>query len=411
MHLWFLQQGRKLVIFIITIAHQDKLLLQSVKELTKHFTITTALAHTVPSLLNYCKSNYSKWRPVSSYSVSEPSTSPHLLTRNPPIHRNLQANQRRRGQKYSKWNCWNSGVLRMSLRKAMSKSDSVSMMRSSRRAKSSPMVTKNRRNTLRTNLFSSSTSLGGDGLLLTIRSALLPLPPSAACPSFDVPASPSFCSSMLQVEPLRWRAKGISWPCSATGVGSTLSEGLYASSEMTADVLASLPSTIWPREGMKESPWETERTGVEWALSRRDSRPEHTEQRKTTHEGDTIFTADSLLGCQNIQINRKTDRVKDNAQECGPLVAPLTSPTPAVGCDIRCMAADSRSYLQPQIVLPSLRLTANSLTVTVLIKSHGLQESEESNPPNHSPPHLYHREHFSSCQVDEQSLYKLQFDF
>lgn len=31
--------------------------------------------------------------------------SPHLLTRKPPIHRNLQANQRRRGQKYSKWNC------------------------------------------------------------------------------------------------------------------------------------------------------------------------------------------------------------------------------------------------------------------------------------------------------------------
>lgn len=150
----------------------------------------------------------------------------YLLMRKPPIHRNLQANQRRRGQKYSKWNCWNSGVLRMSLRKAMSRSDSVSMMRSSSRANSSPIVTRNRRNTLRMNLFSSSKSLDGDGLLLTIRSALLPGPNSAACPSFGVLPSDSFSSSLLQVEPLRWRAKGISMPCSATGVGSMLSEGL-----------------------------------------------------------------------------------------------------------------------------------------------------------------------------------------
>lgn len=167
-----------------------------------------------------------QWRPVLCHSFSVSSTSPHLLMRKPPIHRNLQANQRRRGQKYSKWNCWNSGVLRMSLRKAMSRSDSVSMMRSSSRANSSPMVTRNRRNTLRTNLFRSSTSLCGDCLLLTIRSALLPSLNSAACPSFDVPASDSFSSSMLQGEPLRWRARGISMPCSATGVGSTLSEGL-----------------------------------------------------------------------------------------------------------------------------------------------------------------------------------------
>lgn len=40
-------------IYINSIAHQDKLLLQSmgVKELTKHFTITTALAHIDPSPL------------------------------------------------------------------------------------------------------------------------------------------------------------------------------------------------------------------------------------------------------------------------------------------------------------------------------------------------------------------------
>lgn len=149
----------------------------------------------------------------------------HLLIRKPPIHLNLQANQRRSGQKYSKWNCWNSGVLRMSRRKAMSRSDSVSMMRSSKRANSSPMVTRNKRKTLRMNLFTSSTSLGG-GLVLTIRSALLPALKSAACPSIDVPASDPFSSSMLQGAPLRWRAPGISIPCSATGVGSMLSEGL-----------------------------------------------------------------------------------------------------------------------------------------------------------------------------------------
>lgn len=121
--------------------------------------------------------------------------------RKPPIHRNLQANQRRRGQKYSKWNCWNSGVLRMSLRKAMSRSDSVSMMRSSSRANSSPMVTRNKRKTLKMNLFSSCTSLGGDGLLLTIPSALLPEVKTAALPSFDAAAPDS--SSMLQGAPLR----------------------------------------------------------------------------------------------------------------------------------------------------------------------------------------------------------------
>lgn len=163
---------------------------------------------------------------VMSFKLCVSLSFPHLLMRKPPIHLNLQANQRRRGQKYSKWNCWNSGVLRMSLRKAMSRSDSVSMIKSSRRANSSPMVTRNRRNTLRINLFSSSTSFDGDGLLLSLRGALLPWPNSAPCPSFSAPASDSFSSSMLQGEPLRWRAKGISTPCSATGVGSKLSEGL-----------------------------------------------------------------------------------------------------------------------------------------------------------------------------------------
>lgn len=148
----------------------------------------------------------------------------YLVTTTLPIHRNLQANQRRRGQKYSKWNCWNSGVFRMSLRKAMSKSDSVNMMSSSSRVNSSPIVTRNRRNTLKINLLSSSTS--GDCLLLTIPRDRLLGPNSAACLSFEALSSDSFSSSMLQGAPLRCRAKGMSVPCSATGVGRTLSEGL-----------------------------------------------------------------------------------------------------------------------------------------------------------------------------------------
>lgn len=155
--------------------------------------------------------------------VSLPWSTSHLLMRKLPIHRNLQANQRRRGQKYSKWNCWNSGVLRMSLRKAMSSSDSVSTMSSSSSANSSPMVTRNKRKTLSTNLFSSCASLGGGGLLLTKPSPLLPQSPT--WPSFD-PAAAASSSSTLQGAPLRWRAGGTSAPCSATGVGSTLSEGL-----------------------------------------------------------------------------------------------------------------------------------------------------------------------------------------
>lgn len=160
--------------------------------------------------------------------VSLPRATSHLLMRKLPIHRNLQANQRRRGQKYSKWNCWNSGVLRMSLRKATSSSDSVSTMSSSSSANSSPMVTRKRRRTLSTNLFSSCTSLGGGALLLTKPRPLL-LPQSPTWPrSFDAvaAASPDSSSSTLQGAPLRWRAAGASARCSATGVGSTLSEGL-----------------------------------------------------------------------------------------------------------------------------------------------------------------------------------------
>lgn len=155
----------------------------------------------LPSLLTclLSVSNFHERRPLLSHLVCFHFAS---LTRKPPIHRNLQANQRRRGQKYSKWNCWNSGVLRMSLKKAMSRSDSVSMMRSSSRANRSPMVTRKRRNTLRINLLSSSTSLDVAGLLLTIRCSLLLCPNSVACPSFDVPASDS-SSSMLQGAPLR----------------------------------------------------------------------------------------------------------------------------------------------------------------------------------------------------------------
>lgn len=46
-------KGSCFFLYINSIAHQDKLLLQSVgvKELTKHFTITTALAHIDPSPL------------------------------------------------------------------------------------------------------------------------------------------------------------------------------------------------------------------------------------------------------------------------------------------------------------------------------------------------------------------------
>lgn len=46
--------------FVLTVLHIKTSSFCRVSELTKHFTITTALARTVPSLLNYCKSNYSK---------------------------------------------------------------------------------------------------------------------------------------------------------------------------------------------------------------------------------------------------------------------------------------------------------------------------------------------------------------
>lgn len=153
----------------------------------------------------------------------------HWLMRKLPIHRNLQANQWRRGQKYSKWNCWNSGVLRMSLSKATSSSDSVSMMSSNSSPNNSPMVTRNKRSTLSKNLFSSCTSLWGGAWFLTRPSLLLPQPPIGAF--FDdaaAAATASFDSflSMLEVAPLRWRPGSISTLCSFTGVGSTLSEGL-----------------------------------------------------------------------------------------------------------------------------------------------------------------------------------------
>ncbi|TNN52331.1 hypothetical protein EYF80_037485 [Liparis tanakae] len=123
----------------------------------------------------------------------------------------------------------------MSLRKAMSRSDSVSMMRSSSSANSSPMVTRNRRSTLRMNLFSSSTSLGGDGLpAAAARGALLPEEEeeSAAWPSFDAPASGRRSAAALhEAAPLRCRADGMSIPRSATGEGSTLSEGLQSAQQ------------------------------------------------------------------------------------------------------------------------------------------------------------------------------------
>lgn len=77
---------------------------------------------------------------------------------------------------------------------------------------------------------------------------------------------------------------------------------------MTADVLASLPSIMWPREDMKESPWETERTGVEWALSRRDSRPENTLERETVHKGDTAVSNQEVL-MQNEFKERLSDMI------------------------------------------------------------------------------------------------------
>ena len=162
----------------------------------------------------------------------------HWLTRKPPIQRSLQANQRRSGQKYSKWNCWNSGVRRISRRKAMSRSDSVSTRSSSSSATSSPMVTRNIRNTLRTNLFRSSTSPlappGPDDVLLlppARRAALLPGPSSAPWPPLSgaAPASdsaPPSSSPAPRGVPLRWRPSAASvLPCSATGVGSTLFDG------------------------------------------------------------------------------------------------------------------------------------------------------------------------------------------
>ncbi len=151
----------------------------------------------------------------------------HLLMSSPPTQRSLQANHRLRGQKYSKWNCSNSGVWRISRKNAMSRSDSVRMMRRRSKTKRSPMVTRSRRSTLKTNLFTCSVSLSASPPALCKRpAALLSAPNSAMLPTVGVPASDSFSSSMLQGAPLIWREAASSRLCSATGVGSMLSEGL-----------------------------------------------------------------------------------------------------------------------------------------------------------------------------------------
>lgn len=49
---------------------------------------------------------------------------------------------------------------------------------------------------------------------------------------------------------------------------------------------------------------------------------------------------------------KDSQRVKDKAQECGPLVPQFTSSLPAVCSDTHGMAADSRSYFQAVILLP-----------------------------------------------------------
>lgn len=82
---------------------------------------------------------------------------------------------------------------------------------------------------------------------------------------------------------------------------------------MTDDELASLPSTIWPREDMKESPWETERTGVEWALSRRDSKPDNTQQRKAVHNlevllQDTLTYRNSDMTFSHLEENKSCNK-------------------------------------------------------------------------------------------------------
>ncbi|TNN46745.1 hypothetical protein EYF80_043067 [Liparis tanakae] len=121
------------------------------------------------------------------------------------------------------------------------------MMRRRSKTKRSPTVTRSKRRTLKTNLFTCSTSLRAES-----PPALPSAPISPTSPRMGVPASDSFSSSMLQGAPLTWRDAASSALCSATG----------ASSEITA--VLSLASAAWLRErGMKQSPWDTERTGVE----------------------------------------------------------------------------------------------------------------------------------------------------
>lgn len=159
----------------------------------------------------------------------------------------------------------------MSLRKAKSSSDSVSTIRRRRRANSRARVTKKRRAKLQMNSFTrSSSGLRWVDWVFPGREAFpLALPPSGLAWSEAVSSVPR--SSWMLRGPLVWRTWAWSEWSLDTGVGSMLSEGLYESSENSAVPFPPSAPLPWDRN---ELLLETDRSGVEWPLSRRDSKPE-----------------------------------------------------------------------------------------------------------------------------------------
>lgn len=67
----------------------------------------------------------------------------------------------------------------------------------------------------------------------------------------------------------------------------------------------------------------------------------------------TLYSTASshMLAGRLTATDTERQRAKHKVQECGPLVPQSTSSTPAVSCDTHCMAPDSMSYFQTEILL------------------------------------------------------------